>query len=49
MNKSKTLNAARAENGPTIIDSNPGNQIGGSQSARGAPQSDQNENEGAEE
>jgi hypothetical protein len=45
MNKSKTLNSARAENGPTIIDSNPN---GGSQSARGV-NSDKNEKEDGEE
>ena len=34
MNKSKTLNSARAANGPTIIDNNPG-ITSGAQSARG--------------
>tara|TARA_B110000285_G_C14850493_1_gene479697 strand:+ start:204 stop:371 length:168 start_codon:yes stop_codon:yes gene_type:complete len=44
MNKSKTLNSARATNGPTIINSNPN---GGSQSARGT--SDPNDKEDGEE
>jgi len=36
MNKSKTMNSARAENGPTIISNNTGATVSGPQSARGA-------------
>ena len=48
MNKSKTLNSARAANGPTIIDNNPGITVG-AQSARGGAKEDKKEIKDEEE